>query len=66
MLDVGPNATKEEIKTAYRDLAKIFHSDHIQSSEDRVRRKAEEKLKDVKLAYGHISWRWKSQHELHI
>jgi DnaJ-domain-containing protein 1 len=61
VLLVGPNATKEEIKTAYRDLAKINHSDHLQSSEDRVRRKAEESLKRINLAYDHISSHWKER-----
>jgi hypothetical protein len=60
-LDVEPSASREEIKTAYRDLAKIFHSDRLQGSEERVRQKAEEKLKEINLAYEHISSHWKSQ-----
>jgi DnaJ-domain-containing protein 1 len=61
VLRVNPNATKEEIKTAYRDLAKIFHSDRLQSYEDRVQRKADDELKDINEAYAHISSHWKSQ-----
>ena len=62
-LDVRPSATREEIKTAYRDLAKIFHSDRLQGAEVRVQRKAEERLKEINLAYGHISSHWTSQEE---
>jgi len=60
VLGIAPSATKEEIKTAYRDLAKIFHSDHLQSSADRVQRKADDKLKDINKAYAHISSHWKT------
>ena len=62
-LDVRPGATREEIKTAYRDLAKIFHSDRLQGAEERVQRKAEERLKEINLAYGHIASHWTSQEE---
>ncbi len=60
VLGISPNATAKEVSAAYRDLAKIFHSDRLQTYEDRVRRKAEGELKEINEAYAHISSHWKS------
>ena len=58
VLRVPPTATREEIKTAYRVLAKIYHSDRLQSQEERVRLKGDDLLKAVNEAYDHISKHW--------
>ena len=45
-LGVSRNATDEEIKSAYRKLAKKYHPDHNQGDKD-----AEEKFKAINEAY---------------
>lgn len=49
-LGVGKDATPEEIKKAYRNLARKYHPDHNPNDSS-----AEEKFKDVKKAYDIIS-----------
>ncbi len=41
----------EEVRAAYLDLVKIWHPDRYQNEPDRLRRKAEEKLKEIVDAY---------------
>jgi len=50
MLGVGKNASPEEIKKAYRNLARKYHPDHNPNDSA-----AEEKFKDVKKAYDILS-----------
>lgn len=50
ILGVGPDSTPQDIKLAYRDLAKVWHPDRF-PNDSRVRRKAEEKLKEINHAY---------------
>jgi len=50
ILGLGPDATSEDVKQAYRDLAKVWHPDRFQN-DPRVRNKAEEKLKEINEAY---------------
>lgn len=50
-LGVGDDATDEEIKQAYRDLAKVWHPDRFSESDERLRRKAEEQFKVIQNAY---------------
>ena len=49
ILQVDPKATQQEIKKAYRKLAKIYHPD-INASKD-----AEVRFKEVSTAYGVLS-----------
>jgi len=48
VLGVGKNASDDEIKKAYRSLAKKYHPD-VSSEKD-----AESKFKEVQEAYDHI------------
>jgi hypothetical protein len=51
ILDLPPGASLEEVKSAYRDLAKVWHPDRYQSEGERLRNKAESKLKEITSAY---------------
>lgn len=53
-LGLTNEATAEEVRQAYRDLAKIWHPDRFGEEDTRLRKKAEEKLKQINIAYGHI------------
>lgn len=51
VLEIRPDATREEVKAAYRDLAQVWHPDRYQNSNPRLRAKAEEKFKSISEAY---------------
>lgn len=50
ILEIEPDASLEEVKQVYRDLVCVWHPDRF-SNNPRLREKAEEKLKQVNLAY---------------
>ena len=50
-LELPPGAGLEDVKCAYRDLAKVWHPDRYQNESERLRLKAENKLKEITLAY---------------
>ena len=52
VLGVSENATDEEIKTAYRNLAKKYHPDNYTDSP--LADLAEEKMKEINEAYDRI------------
>src|SRR5437588_3614319 len=52
-LGVPENATLAEIRTAHRDLAKVWHPDRF-GSDDRLRKKAENQLKVINDAYDYL------------
>ncbi|MCX6609678.1 MAG: WG repeat-containing protein [Acidobacteria bacterium] len=51
ILEVRPMCTSEEVRAAYLDLVKIWHPDRHQTEPERLRRKAEDKLKEIVDAY---------------
>jgi hypothetical protein len=53
-LGLTNEATAEEVRQAYRDLAKIWHPERFGEEDTRLRKKAEEKLKQINIAYGRI------------
>lgn len=50
ILDLPVGASQEEIRTAWRELNKVWHPDRF-GSDEALRRKAEEKLKAINQAY---------------
>jgi hypothetical protein len=61
VLRLKPGASERDIKTAYRDLAQIYHPDRFDGHHERVRRTAEDYLKIVNVAYGHIIGHFESR-----
>ena len=52
VLGISPSATNEEVKKAYRELAKKYHPDNYADSP--VSDLAEEKMKEINEAYDEI------------
>ncbi|MBD2067488.1 GUN4 domain-containing protein [Leptolyngbya sp. FACHB-671] len=50
ILEIEPGASKDDVKQAYKDLAKVWHPDRF-SNDLRLQQKAEEKLKQINSAY---------------
>jgi COMPASS component SWD3 len=53
-LGLEPECTMEELKAAYRDLAKVWHPDRF-AHDPRLQNKAQEKLKEINEAYEQLS-----------
>ncbi len=53
ILGVRKDASKDEIRAAYRDLVKRYHPDKFQSNPDMLKL-AEEKMKEVNEAYNYL------------
>lgn len=55
ILGVEKNATTDEIKSSYRNLAKKFHPDRLIGKSEAERKEGEEKFKDITEAYEVLS-----------
>jgi len=55
ILGVASEATDEEVKSAYRDLAKIWHPDRFSEKDARLREKAAGKFREAQEAYEFIT-----------
>jgi curved DNA-binding protein len=55
ILGVSKNATEQEIKKAYRDLARKYHPDAHAHSDPAARKAAEERFKEINEAYEVLS-----------
>ena len=51
---VKKGANKDEIKSAYRRLAKTYHPDKLSGIDESVKKIAEEKFKEIKEAYENL------------
>ena len=47
-------ATDDEVKKAYRNMAKKYHPDRVVTENEAIRKGAEEKFKEVQKAYESI------------
>lgn len=54
ILGIDANATDDEVKKAYRDMAKKYHPDKVAYLGEDVRKSAEQKLQEVNEAYEKI------------
>lgn len=50
VLGLAPGATADEVRTAYRDLAQVWHPDRFPDN-DRLREKAQQNLQRINEAY---------------
>lgn len=51
ILEIDKNATDEEVKKAYRNMAKKYHPDRVVTENEAIKKGAEEKFKEVQKAY---------------
>ena len=51
VLEILPSASAEEVKKAYRNMAKKFHPDKLQSKDPALIKGAQEKFQEVQKAY---------------
>src|SRR5581483_11860208 len=56
ILEIDTDASLEEIKRAYREMARVWHPDRF-PNDVRLQHKAQEKLKQINLAYERICGR---------
>ncbi len=54
ILEISPDASDDEIKSAYRKMAKKYHPDKVASLGEEVRKNAEEKFRSVQEAYENL------------
>lgn len=54
VLDLKPDAPAEDIKAAYVDLVKVWHPDRFANESERLRQRAERKIKEINQAYERI------------
>jgi len=53
-LGLTPGATKQQIKDAYKNMAKTFHPDKLVGVDSAIKKIAEEKFKEIKEAYENL------------
>lgn len=51
ILDIQKSATDQEVKKAYREMAKKYHPDRVNTQDEAIKKGAEEKFKEVQIAY---------------
>ena len=54
ILEIEKTATDDEVKKAYRNMAKKYHPDRVVTENEAIRKGAEEKFKEVQKAYESI------------
>jgi len=62
-LEVEPGASETELREAYLDLVKVWHPDRHQHESERLRKRAEQKLKEITQAYEKLRGLGQSQAE---
>jgi len=54
ILEIERTATDDEVKKAYRNMAKKYHPDRVNTQDEAIKKGAEEKFKQVQKAYEQI------------
>lgn len=54
ILEIDRTASDDEVKKAYRSMAKKYHPDRVNTQDEAIRKGAEEKFKEVQKAYEQI------------
>ncbi len=54
ILEIDKTATDDEVKKAYRTMAKKYHPDRVNTENEAIKKGAEEKFKEVQKAYEQI------------
>ncbi|MCG2461597.1 molecular chaperone DjiA [Flavobacteriaceae bacterium F89] len=54
ILEIEKTATDDEVKSAYRTMAKKYHPDRVNTQDEAIKQGAEEKFKEVQKAYEEI------------
>ena len=54
ILEIDKTATDDEVKKAYRTMAKKYHPDRVNTQDEAIKKGAEEKFKEVQKAYEQI------------
>jgi DnaJ like chaperone protein len=54
ILEIEPTATNDEVKSAYRTMAKKYHPDKVSHLGEEIQKTANEKFKKVNEAYEKI------------
>jgi len=57
VLEITPDATDDEVKTAYRNMAVKYHPDKVEHLGPEIRKSAEEKFQHLQAAYDEIKKR---------
>ena len=51
ILEIEKTVTDDEVKKAYRTMAKKYHPDRVNTENEAIKKGAEEKFKEVQKAY---------------
>ena len=51
ILEIEKSVTDDEVKKAYRTMAKKYHPDRVNTENEAIKKGAEEKFKEVQKAY---------------
>ena len=54
ILEIEKSASNDEVKKAYRTMAKKYHPDRVNTENEAIKKGAEEKFKQVQKAYEQI------------
>ena len=54
ILEISKSVSDDEVKKAYRNMAKKYHPDRVNTQDEAIKKGAEEKFKQVQKAYEQI------------